>query len=318
MHNHLTAVLAETVLYSEPDIPSAARAKSVEQEQDPTKTESQSMQSKTSHVEKITKQPQGVMYDELVGPGHCKGLKTDPPVKSTQSSSTQKYSVLHLEESSEQQKEQEDELIPLYSIPDKTKKMESRQKNSTMRAKETEMSRSQTLVDNSPPQIEHRTMAMGGPELKTPSPPPPILPPKPGLSSQAEEDEQKDCEEETYAEVSSRPPPSSGQWTSQSMGGNSIPAIDMGGPANTHHLTTQNITSKDSGQGDFTRSLSLGDYCNPGSEADNLQQSLDEEFHRLLYDEPLNLNLLSLNSAAMAPSHDGRQEDDRMGYFRAS
>ena len=302
----LLTLSAETIQYSEPDQPTTGKTKSPELEEGPVKTKSQSIRSKTSQ-EGLTEKPVGVLYDELVGPGHnIESKSNEPPSKQP---SMPRYSTLHLENKLE--KEQANELIPIYSMPDKSKKIETGQLECKMKAKETEMSRSQTLIDNHPQQSEQRaTTTEMIRKQKTSSPTAPELPPKPGQPSKAAEVAQQE-EEAAYAEVSSRPPPLSGQWPSQLTHGGTVVMTPS-----TEHLTMQSTTSADLGEGNFRRSLSLGGFCTTET-GDAHHQLSDTEFHHILYDEPLNISLLSSNTPVKTPTTD-RREENSLGYFHAS
>ena len=159
--------------------------------------------------ELATAQTTGATYNELKGPGHCKGLKN-----STTSipQATPQYNSISTENIPEQEKPKE--LIPIYSMPDKRKKTKAQQKAKEKKERESEMSRSRTLdslfntkSQNIPEQgtdmisDEHEIIQ------RTLSPPPPMLPPKPGQKiAQVEEDTQNAKNEESvYSEVSSKP-----------------------------------------------------------------------------------------------------------------
>ena len=294
------------------------KTKTPELEEGPVKTKSQSIRSKTSQ-EGLTDKPAGMLYDELVGPGHnTESKSTDSPIKSSKQPSMPKYSSLHLED--KLGKEEASELIPLYSVPDKSKKTDARQLDSKMKVKEIEISKSQTTpIDNHSQRPEHRaTTTETIRKRQTSSPTAPELPPKPGQPSMAAEASQHE-EEAAYAEVSSRPPPSSREWSSQSTHGGNVFAGTVVTAPSIEHLMTQSAASADMGQGNVRRSMSLGGFCNTENESGHLQQSLDTEFHQLLlYDEPLNISLLSSNTAVKAPRKDGREEEDTLGYFHAS
>jgi hypothetical protein len=107
--------------------------------------------------------------------------------------------------------EKAEEPIPIYSIPDKSKKsvktilepMEHEERDTE------QLSRSHTLDSffNIKPQI---TVEEGGDEGRregSSSPPPPLLPPKPGQTKNKSTEDAGESEESVYAEASSKPLP---------------------------------------------------------------------------------------------------------------
>ena len=283
--------------YSEPDHTHAA-AKPQEHETLP-KTGAQSTKSKLSQDKTKDNPPGTTRYEELSGPGHGKMLTSMEVAPSTSSSppAIPKYSSLHLEDDSEEDKLKELKEMPLYSMPDMIKKKTLRQK------KENEMATSQVVgVD------------MMSNE-KTPSPPPPLLPPKPGQASNAvEEGRQEEVEEEeaAYAEVSSRP----SQWKSQtSYGGGATQQQEH--MAQTHKMphAAQQMENKAS---KYPRSYSLDDFIAAVEPSSTGTRKASDYELPILYDEPLNL---ALHSSVSIP-HEGAKkkkeegtEEDILGYF---
>ena len=168
-------------------------------------------------VEKINEQDMGAFDDELTGRGYPKSLKTSELSEvSLPTTAVPNYYSLHVENGTEKD-QQQDELIPLYSMPDKSKKKD---KDGGKKTRETELTMSQSLkspTEGKPPfTMGHRLSGQGG-EIglakppRTPSPPPPMLPPKSGQTSimaesiHCQEEGLEDKEEAAYAEVSSRP-----------------------------------------------------------------------------------------------------------------
>ena len=275
-------------------------------------------------LEKINEQDTGVFYDELTGPGYPKSLKSSElSATSLPTTAVPKYSSLHMENGTEKEQQQE-ELIPLYSMPDKSKKKD-KDGGKKASSRETELTMSQSLMVKSPTEskppftIERRPSGQGG-EIglanppRTPSPPPPMLPPKPGQTSKMAESIQEgleDEEEAAYAEVSSRPI-ASAQSRNRTPG-----AIGM--IVSPLHLMSQNLSSTTTGEavtGSFRRSYSMEGYF--GSEVLRHQKASDMDF-RQLYDAPMNPSLHT--RGGMSP-HQERQEEEeemeRQGFFRAS
>ena len=270
-------------------------------------------------LEKNDEQDTGVFYDELTGRGYPKSLKSSElSATSLPTTAVPNYSSLNAENGTEQQ----DELIPLYSMPDKSKKKD---KDGGKKTRETELTMSQSLMvksptESKPPFTRGRRPSGQGGEIglakppRTPSPPPPMLPPKPGQTSKMAESIQEegleDVEEEAYAEVSSRP-----MVSAQSR--NKTPGT-IGMTVSPLHLMSQNLSSTtgEAGTGSFRRSYSMEGYF--GSEVLRLQKASDMDF-RQLYDEPMNPSLHT--RGGMSP-HQERQEEEeemeRQGFFRAS
>ena len=267
-----------------------------EQEEGLAKAAMQSQKMKASQ-EEISEQVTGVFYDELVGTGYNKGSKKTE-------TSMPNYSSIQTGETSQVEK-QGGEEIPLYSLPDMNKKAEARKNDSMNRAREMETSSQQIM--KSPVDVHSLDFGvssqMGGAERnkrKSPSPLPPELPPKPGQVQ----------EEETYAEVSSKPLTSSSQW-------------NKGQLQLERNFTVINSRTPEKGNTKFPRSYSVEDNLLSGSVGgggggrnEDPFSSLEAEL-RQLYDEPLNLNLAS-NISPKMPRNQSQEEDDRLGYFRAS
>jgi hypothetical protein len=311
-------VTPEPVQYCEPEPSIHVKAKVTEQK-GPTGSGAQPSKPKAS-LEKIDEQDTGAFYDELTGPGYPKSLKPSEHSATLLPTTAQpKYSSLHVEKATE--KEQQEELIALYSMPDKSKKKE---KDGGKKMRETELTMSPTLMVRSPTEsrppftLERKRSGQGGDiglamPPKTPSPPPPMLPPKPGQTSMMaegiqEEEELEDEEESAYAEVSSRP-------IGSSQPRNRTPAGAIGMTVSPLHLMSQGLSStSETEKGRFRRSYSMeGSF---GSEVLRNQKASDMDFHQL-YDAPMNP---SLHTRGMSP-HQERQEEEeeeRQGFFRAS
>ena len=122
------------------------------------------------------------------------------------------HSSIHTREVSEQEKARGP--VPIYSIPDKSKKsMKTILEPMEIEERETEqLSRSHTLDSffNIKPRVATVEEEGGGdkgtPREGSSSPPPPLLPPKPGQTrTKATEDVAGEGEESVYAEASSKP-----------------------------------------------------------------------------------------------------------------
>ena len=274
-------------------------------------------------LEKINEQDTGAFldYDEFTGRGYPKNLKSSElSATSLPTTAVPNYSSLNVENGTEKD-QQQDELIPLYSMPDKSKRKD---KDGRKKTRETELTMSQSLMksptESKPPFTMGRRPSGQGGETglakppRTPSPPPPMLPPKPGQTSKMaesiQEDGLEDVEEETYAEVSSRP-------IASAQSRNKTPGT-IGMTVSPLHLMSQNLSSTtgEAGTGSFLRSYSMEGYF--GSEVLRLQKASDMDF-RQLYDEPMNPSLHT--RGGMSP-HQERQEEEeemeRQGFFRAS
>ena len=274
-----------------------------------TKSGSQPSKLKTS-LEKIEEKQTGVFYDELSGPGYPKGLKSSEHSAVSLPSAVPKYSSLHQENGTEQ--EQSQELIPLYSMPDKSKK---KQKDNIKKARETELTSSQMVkspVESKPPlTLELKVSGQGGgvgmSQPRSPSPPPPQLPPKPGQASKVAEEIQQEEEEEesTYAEVSSRPITSAPKC--------SRTPTAVGTTGSPLHSAAHTPTSPVREKGNFRRSYSVEGYF--GSEPLRHQKASDVDFRRL-YDAPMTMGL---HTRGMAPPQERQEEEEegRHGFFRA-
>ena len=260
-------------------------------------------------LDKIDEQDTGVFYDELTGPGYPKGLKPSKnSAASLPTTAVSRYSSLHMEENTQQQLQEE--LLPLYSMPDKSKKKE---RDSRKKVRETELTSPQSLMvksptDSKPPFTTEQKQSGQGGELgiarppRSPSPLPPMLPPKPGQAGIQEE-----LEEEAYAEVSSRP-------ITSAQARNRTPGA-IGTTVSPLHLMSQNLASTERETGNFRRSYSMEGYF--GSEVLRHQKASDLDF-RQLYDAPMNP---SLHTRGMAPHQERREEEEeeeRRGFFRAS
>lgn len=296
----------EPVQYCEPE-PSTHVQAEVTEHKGLTESGSQPSKRKAS-LEQIDEQDTGVFYDELTGPGYPKSLKSSEHSATSLPTAVPRYSSLHMENSTEQ--EQQKELIPLYSMPDKNKKKE---KESGKKTRETELTTSQNLMvrlptDSKPPfMLERKLSGQGGDtgiaKPKSPSPSPPELPPKPGQASNVAENIQElEDEESAYAEVSSRP-------ITSAPPRNRIPGA-IGTTVSPLHLTSHNSSSTEREKGNFRRSYSMEGYF--GSEALRHQKASDLDFRRL-YDAPMTP---SLHTWGMAPPQE--DEEERHGFFRAS
>ena len=258
-------------------------------------------------LEQIDEQDTGVFYDELTGPGYPKSLKSSEHSATSLPTAVPKYSSLHMEGGTEQ--EQKNELITLYSIPDKNKKKE---KDSGKKLRETELTTLQSLMVRSPTEskppftLERKLSGQGGDirmvKPKSPSPPPPELPPKPGQASSVAENTQEELEDEesAYAEVSSRP-------ITSAPPRNRTPGA-IGTTVSPLHLTSHNPSSTEKEKGSFRRSYSMEGYF--GSEALRHQKASDFDFHRL-YDAPMTP---SLHTRRMEPPQE--DEEERHGFIR--
>ena len=151
------------------------------------------------------KELSGEQYNPPNAPGYPTEQKQKVSAVSLPPSIIQ-YSSTHTKEITEQEKAKEP--IPIYSVPDKSKKStKTILEPMEYEERETEqLSRSHTLDSffNIKPQI---TVEEGGDKstrLGSSSPPPPLLPPKPGQKNKATEDAGEN-EESVYAEASSKP-----------------------------------------------------------------------------------------------------------------
>ena len=287
--------------YCEPEPSTQVQLTEVSEQKGLTKSGSQPSKLKTS-LEKIDEQETGVFYDELTGPGYPKGLKSSEHSATSLPTAVPKYSSLHVKEGSEQ--EQQQELIALYSMPDKSKKKD---KDGGKKAREIKLTTSHNLMVRSPieskPPYTFEDVGMAKPNSS--SPPPPELPPKPGQASNvAEKNQEKEIEDEesAYAEVSSRPIKSGSSH-------NRTPGA-IGTTVSPLHLAAHNPSSSEREKGSFRRSYSMEGYF--GSETLHQQKASDMDFRRL-YDAPMTL---SLHTRGMEPPQE-RQEDEE-GLFRAS
>ena len=297
---------SKPVQYCEPE-PSIHVQAEVTEHKGLTGSGSQPSKLKAS-LEQIDEQDTGVFYHELTGPGYPKTLKSSEHSSTSLPTAVPKYSSLHMEDGTEQ--EQQNELIPLYSMPDKSKKKE---KESGKKTRETELTTSQNLMVRSPTEskppftLERKLSGQGGvigmAKPKSPSPLPPELPPKPGQASNVAENIQEELEDEesAYAEVSSRP------ITSASPRNRTPGAI--GTTVSPLHLMSHNPSSTEREKGSFRRSYSMEGYF--GSEALRHQKASDMDFHRL-YDAPMTP---SLHTRGMEPP---LEDEERHGFFTAS
>ena len=151
------------------------------------------------------KEPSGEEYNPTNAQGYSREPKQKVSAVSLPPSITQ-YSGRHAKENPGQEKVKE--LVPIYSIPDKSKKttnmiLEPMEQNER---EAEQLSRSKTLDSffNIKSQI---TVEEGGDtstRLGSSSPPPPLLPPKPGQKNKPTEGAGEN-EESVYAEASSIP-----------------------------------------------------------------------------------------------------------------
>ena len=79
-----------------------------------------------------------MFYDKLTSPGYPKGLKSSEHSATSLPTAVPKYSSLQVEEGSEQEQQ---ELIALYSMPDKIKKKDE---DGGKKARETELTPAKT------------------------------------------------------------------------------------------------------------------------------------------------------------------------------
>lgn len=225
-----------------------------------------------SSLEGLTPQLSGAGYNELTGPGYHKGLKQTQHSATSLPPLMPKYSSFHTEDSSEHKKLRE--LIPIYSIPDKSKK-EVRQKEKEQIMRKTEVSGSQTTI--SPASEETMTTR------NSPSPPPPELPPKPGVTRKSIEKHARlvvEREEPAYEEASSKLLPLDASRNTATAERTTSPL----------HLQVHNLPSPEREVGHLPRLLPTED--NLENEGAHTQQQTDTEPH-LHYDMPLNLSLFS-------------------------
>lgn len=296
--------------YLEPEPQAQIKPKATQQEE-PTKTGASSPRLHTSQ-DKVTEQLPGVFYDELTGLGHPKELKPSQHSVTSLPSSMPKYSSLHIEDSSE--KEKPKELLPMYSMPNKSKK-EAQQKEREQKVRETELSHLQTLNNNRQHAEEQRAGQAGKAAMtttqKSPSPPPPQLPPKPGQTSKLAEDTKQEVEDEesAYAEVSSRPLASAAQRQRQSIHSSNVTAV--GTTTSPIQLQAHNSPTSEREASHFPRSFSVEGFF--GNEAAH-HQKLSSTDLCALYDEPLNL---SGNKRGKIQAQ-VQQREETHGFFRMS
>lgn len=176
-------------------------------------TKSGSYSSKLHSLPELaTAQTNGATYNELTGLGHCK-QNTQPTTSLPQS--IPQYSSFSTENIPEKEKlEEPTQRIPIYSMPDKSKKTNAKQKAKEKEKREIKMSRSRTAdsfsntkLQNMPEQGDDLVRDKQAIIQRTPSPPPPMLPPKPGQKKVQVEDGSQNAsnEESFYSEVSSKP-----------------------------------------------------------------------------------------------------------------
>lgn len=213
-------------------------------------------------------------YDELTGRGYSKETKQPKHSAASLQTPIPHYSSISTEDITEQ--EGEPEVFPIYSMPDKTKKAKSmKTAKEKQDEREKEISRSRT-VDSF---FNSRVQEID----RTPSPPPPILPPKPG--QKAEDREKEDNQECVYSEASSKPLRQGSTRKAQAQP--FIPSdtgVAMGIVSPLHVQRKQSIKNKD--LDDIPRSFSTVD--NVKRTGDRSGQPTDMH-HREQYDMPLTL-----------------------------
>ena len=158
-------------------------------------------------------------YDELTGPGYPQGSakQSKHSVTSLPPAPMPQYSSIKGEERLDQKIV--DESLVIYSQPDMSKKRRKSQKEHKQQQERGEMEMPHSRTTESLLKINpQKGEELGGSDTverermiltKTPSPPPPLLPPKPGQNNVLLEDtsatETRDAGESVYAEASSKP-----------------------------------------------------------------------------------------------------------------
>ena len=254
----------------------------------------------TASLEKLDgldKEDTGVFYDEMTSSSYPTSLKSSkhsvtlPPM-----TAAQKYPSLA------QLQKQQEELLPLYSFPDKSKK-ENKHSPGTEKVRGTELAKSQSLLVRSQTEsMAEQELIVQGADIriikqpKSPSPPPPMLPPKLGQAGKVAESIQEELKDDgyEYIEVSSRP-------ITCLQPRNRAPGA-IGTTVSPLHLISQNPSSTEREKGSFRRSYSMEGIFE-GEALQHPKQKVSDLDFRQLHDTPMNPNL---HTWGMAP-HQERQ-----------
>lgn len=213
------------------------------------------------------------------------------------------YSSIENAGTSDGEKENLNETVHIYSMPDVRKKKKMKQKVDGQREKESEMRRSRTLDSffSSAPQSKATSLDdlkdKGEETLSrqaTPSPPPPMLPPKPGHKNILTDSDNDDLEntESLYSEASSKPlqPQVLSKDEDKIHTSKKTGATTAMGTFSPHHYGTGKATSREREFGHIPRSFTTMGHSGKRGTPLATRQVADTEF-RQLYDMPLDLFL---------------------------
>ena len=165
-------------------LPNVNRSGADDQQRKPTQKSSSVLH---SLQELPTQASRDIAYDELTGPGHPTASNLPKTSAASLPPTAVPYSSIQ-QPGTPEEKENLNETVHIYSMPDVRKKKKMKQKGDGRKEKESDMRRSRTMDSffSSAPQSKATSLD----DLKdegeqtlsreaTPSPPPPMLPPKP-------------------------------------------------------------------------------------------------------------------------------------------
>ena len=233
-----------------------------------------------------TKDLPGEEYNKLTtSAGYHRELQPKKPSAVSLPPSITQYSSVRKEGTPQQEKPQGD--VPIYSVPDKSKKTKMILEPTEQEEREMELSRSHTL--NSFFNIKPQTTVEEGVDLvdkstrlNSSSPPPPLLPPKPGQKIKLAEDAGEN-EELVYAEASSKPLQLHSQRKTNEWSDPTKAAATAAGNISPFHLHAHYFQME---EGHFQRSFSAVDHKKRKGAHSRQPTKTD---HDQLYDTALSL-----------------------------